>query len=476
MRLYKEKGLSALLAFAMCAVLAFLAVRQPWDAGEENRSIFGNRYSESLILWYADEALSDYLTSQALAYQEQYHVRIEPVLVPGLEYLEQISKVSVEGGEAPDLYLTNNGNLEKAYLAGLARQVEDGSLLTTEHFPKAALDAVSWHGKNVAYPLYYEAAFLLYNKTYMEDHARERIQAEADAAEGEAAQAAADANAGEIGDEDEGMPDLIEADSSDDVSEEEVMRRMEEAVPSSIDDILTFADEYNAPENVEAVFKWDVSDIFYNYFMVGNYISVGGDAGDTPEQMDVFNEETIACLDVYQALNQFFSIDSKEVSYAGIIDEFLEGRTVFTIATTDVFEKLKLAKADGTFPYEYGVAALPDVSAQLKSRGCSVTNCVAVNGYSEKGQTADRFAAWLVTEGADKLYGLSGKTASSYDVEYEEEQIADAMLEYEKSVPVPKLMSAQNFWVELEIVFTKVWNGADVEETLQKLDDTLLGN
>ena len=55
---------------------------------------------------------------------------------------------------------------------------------------------------------------------------------------------------------------------------------MEEALPKTIDDILAFADVYDAPEQVEAIFKWDVSDIFYNYFFVGNYIDVGGVSGD----------------------------------------------------------------------------------------------------------------------------------------------------------------------------------------------------
>ncbi|MBR4020523.1 MAG: hypothetical protein IKI99_04350, partial [Firmicutes bacterium] len=42
-------------------------------------------------------------------------------------------------------------------------------------------------------------------------------------------------------------------------------------VPLTIDDILDFADQYDAPGNVDAIFEWDVSDIFYNYFFVGNY-------------------------------------------------------------------------------------------------------------------------------------------------------------------------------------------------------------
>ena len=473
MRWYGKKGMSALIVFCMSALMTFFAVTQPEMTGSEKKGLFGNRYDESLILWYADEALTDYLTSQAVAYQEKNHVKIEPVLVSGLEYLEQMKDASVKEENMPDLCITNNGTLEKAYLSGLASQVTDEEgILNTEHFPAAALNAVKWHDKNVAYPLSYETAFLLFNKTYMKDLAREQIQAEADAAEGEAAQAEADAA------EDEGMPedempeDTSESDGSREIAEEEILSRMSDSVPATIDDILTFADEYNAPENVESVFKWDVSDIFYNYFFVGNYLSVGGDAGDQEEEMDIYNEDVLNCLRVYQELNQFFSIDPKEVSYESIVNEFLEGKTVFTIATTDVFEKLAMAQAEGTFPYEYGVAALPDVSTELASRGCSVTNCVAVNGYSQKKQEANEFASYLVTDGALNLYSLSGKMASRYGIDYEEAEIGNAMLEYEKSVPVPKLMSAQNFWVKLEIVFTRVWAGENAGQELKKLAES----
>ena len=62
--------------------------------------------------------------------------------------------------------------------------------------------------------------------------------------------------------------------------EVQLQERIEAMIPATIDDILTFANSYDAPEQVEAVFKWDVADIFYNYFFVGNYIDVGGPTGD----------------------------------------------------------------------------------------------------------------------------------------------------------------------------------------------------
>ena len=47
------------------------------------------------------------------------------------------------------------------------------------------------------------------------------------------------------------------------------------------------------------------------------------------------------------------------------------------------------------------------------------------------------------------------------------------MDEYERSVPLPKMVEAANYWVQLEIAFTKVWNGADPDETLKELSDTI---
>lgn len=43
---------------------------------------------------------------------------------------------------------------------------------------------------------------------------------------------------------------------------------------------MNIADTFDAPEGVEGVMKWDVNNIFYNYWIVGNYMIVGGDPGD----------------------------------------------------------------------------------------------------------------------------------------------------------------------------------------------------
>ncbi|MFR9233890.1 MAG: sugar ABC transporter substrate-binding protein, partial [Eisenbergiella massiliensis] len=146
-------------------------------------------------LWYTDEALSDYLGSVALDFSEEKDVRVIPKLVSGLEYLETINQDSLQTNSYPDLYIISNDCLEKAYLAGLASPVKDeAGLVSEENFSRPALEAVTYKDRLVGYPFYYETSALIYNKTYMEALAAASLEAEADAAEGEAAMEALNEN------------------------------------------------------------------------------------------------------------------------------------------------------------------------------------------------------------------------------------------------------------------------------------------
>nr|MCR5831948.1 hypothetical protein [Lachnospiraceae bacterium] len=306
----------------------------------------------SLTLWYTDEALTDYLTGVALSFEQDRGVKVNVVLKDGVQFLEAINENSLAGPEDRteplcDLYITSHDNLLKAYLAGLAAVVNDpDGILSPELYPQTALNAVSCYDHYVAYPLYYETNFFLYNKTYMASIAQNRIEAEADMAEGEEATKELEEkgapkedakeiktdegdDAGDAGDEDaetggDSEEPVIEEDydpmgEEDSLADQEVLDRLATMIPATIEDIKTFANNYDAPEAVESVFKWDVSDIFYNYFFVGNYMEVGGPNGDNAAVFNIYNKQAVECLAAYQAMNQFFSIDTKVDDYNRIL-------------------------------------------------------------------------------------------------------------------------------------------------------------
>ena len=316
--------------------------------------------------------------------------------------------------------------------------------------------------------------------------AQGRMEAENDKAEGEIAQAEADENKEALKEE---AADTVETET--DIQEEavieeepygdeevvadpEVLERLATMIPSTIDDITTFANNYEAPDTVEAVFKWDVTDIFYNYFFVGNYLEVGGEDGDNNAIFNLYNQQAVEGLKVYQNMDKYFTMEDND-NYESILKQFIEGKLVFTIATTDAFAKIQEAQMDGTFKYEYGVAIIPDMSNVLRARGLSVTDAVAINGYSEKKEAANLFATRLCFDSADSLYLKSGKLACKRDVPYENTEINNVMTEYQKSMPLPKMIETSNFWLQLEIAFSKVYSGEDPEKVLRDLADTMGG-
>ncbi|MDY3108532.1 MAG: sugar ABC transporter substrate-binding protein, partial [Lachnospiraceae bacterium] len=98
---------------------------------------------DTLYFWYTDEGMTDYLNSVAVSYNEtKDDVRVVPVLKSGSEYLEHVNQASIDDEELPDIYLIGNDSLEKAYLAGLADQIQPAFATPVEElYPQAALDA-----------------------------------------------------------------------------------------------------------------------------------------------------------------------------------------------------------------------------------------------------------------------------------------------------------------------------------------------
>lgn len=467
----RKRLLAVLLIVCVMAGMLYLGNENEYVGKEEEISTLF-RDKETIYFWYSDEALTDFIASAAVAFGEEKDVRVIPVLTSDSEYLEALNQASLHSTQIPDAFILSNDSLEKAYLSGLASRITDeAGICNEDHFPGTALSAVTYKDKLVAYPYYYKTSALLYNKTYLEAWTAEQLQkaAEGDGEEamddtGEDAADNADAS-GEEGDTGE-----IEA-TEDTLTV--TPEQLEAGIPANMDEMLAFADNYDAPENVEAVLRWDVSDIFYNYFFVGNYMVVGGECGDDETAVDINNEAVKQCLEVYQNLNQFFYIESDSVSYESVVQDFIDGKIVFTIATTDVLAKLKQAKEEGTFPYEYGIAMLPGPGAELKAKSLSVTNCVVVNGYSEHRELANEFAAFLTNEYYDNLYERTGKVSANLAANAGNEDLQVFMEEYKHAGSLPKMIETSNFWIQLEILFSKVWEGEDAAGLLQELSDKI---
>lgn len=420
---------------------------------------------ETIYFWYSDESLTNYINNAAVSFGEQEDARVIPILTSKNDFLETINSASLSDEQkTPDAYIINNDSLEKAYLAGLAVPVKDEGLLNINQFPRTALSAVTYEEQFVAYPMYFETSTLLYNKTYL-DMAVSQIFAPQQEEPVDTPEENEGAEEEESVSHEEGSEDQEELAWSELITEE--------GIPLTMDGLLQLSNSFDAPEQVEVIFEWNVSDIFFNYWFVGSSMVIGTDSGDDHSEIHILNEDTITNLTTYQNLNQFFSIQSDKITTEDCIRDFMEGKIMFTLATSDQIAKLKAAKEEGSLQFEYGFANLPILTEENSGRAMSVTNTIAINGYSPHKELANRFARYLVDEYCDELYDKTGKIPTASKVIHEDSNVEVFYEEYKRSISLPKMMEIGNLWLQLEALFSKVWNGAEIEPLVAELDEQI---
>ena len=112
----------------------------------------------------------------------------------------------------------------------------------------------------------------------------------------------------------------------------------------------------------------------------------------------------------------------------------------------------------------------------MPARSMSVTDVVAINGYSSNKEYANDFALYLCSADASVLYDWTGKVSVLKDASFGEdtESIDVFRKEYERSVPLPKMLETSNYWASLEMLFASVWDGEDANDGLKKLSEQMM--
>lgn len=357
-------------------------------------------HNAKLKVWYTDDEDDQLLTEASEAFEEKYGVKIKIEKKPAEDYLENINKYSKKDKGA-DVYLLGHDQLKKANMAGLAMPV---TLLNKEFFednyPGVALRAASLSDGIYGYPLYFDTYFLVYDSSVVKQ------------------------------------------------------------IPRTIDDILKFTEDHSDQNDTRSIFKWDLSDPYYNYMFLGAYANVFGETGDDNKQFSVNTEETIKGMEYFQSLNEYLFGSVTNSSYQAVEEAIKEEKTVFSICKTDI---LSILENENT---SYKIAPLPDLTPQLKSKGLSSTKLAVINAYSKQEQLAQLFASFISYEYAEQIYDLTGKLSARLDSAMEEDNLIQIYRQYRNSIPVPKALEMGDFWSNLAIAQQNIWNGANVRNQL----------
>lgn len=392
----KRKRLITGVAFLLL-IVALGSCGQKQEKETPESSSEAEEKVEELTIWYTDPAIAPYMNQAAEAYREQTGIRVLVEEQSSIDYLELLNQANIsEEQVGADLYILNSDSLEKAYLAGLTTETNRDGM---DIYPESAVSACIWQGKNLGYPFYYETAFFLYNKNFIE------------------------------------------------------------SCPANFQEILDFSAQYGSDgttfEGIETILKWDVQNLYYNYGFAGAYLNLGGIYGDDATSIDLTSESVVDALSFYKHLNQSLYFDAAESDYNTVLEEFLNGKILYTIVGTQSLARLEEAAANGM---QYGIAPLLDMNDTLKSKAIATNYLVQINPYGVSETAAEEFAVFLTDTYIENFYGLTGKMSCKPMGNYENPELVNIEKAYANSVQLPKLLETTDYWMELELAFRAIWN------------------
>lgn len=395
---------------------------------------------EELHFWYAAEEYQPYLESAVAAYEEKTGVEVKLHYRSKEVYAEKLEEAVIhETEEAPDVFLTENKTLSSLYMEGVAAEANTSFFdQHKEEYPSTAYNSVVSHEKYVAYPLGFDTSIFLYNTnaTTVEVLAQEDTK-----------------------------------DSDGDNIPEQIETKEKTIIPKTFEDVLEFADSFDGMNGVENVFKWDVSDVFSNYFFTGAYMNIGGKTGEE-ESLDIVNEKSLMAMQYFKNMKEYFALDMSSLTYEDIVEEFADGKTVFIVARTDAVEEIEKQNAqkaaaisvgdakeaeDLPSPIDYGILPMPQLTKELDTCPMSETTAVVVNDFSKEKEAAKSFAEFLTYEYADTLYEKTG-VFSARICNKDNSPIVDGVYkQYENSISMPKTKLTDTILLRLEAAFANIW-------------------
>lgn len=361
---------------------------------------------EEITFWYTDAQDIEYIKAAAESFEQRYGISVNYILRDDADLLEAVNQAN-QTGEAPDAYMLSNDLIQKAQLSGLAeKNVMYDDRFWAENYPTVSLNALSSGISVYGYPVYFDTYIMLYDQDY----------------------------AGE---------------------------------PLTIENVLEFSENFVDEENKKEIFRWDISDPFYNFMFLGGYASLLGATGEDATLFDVTNEYVLESMTYFQSIHEILSMDMEESSYAKIKKKVKKNKLIYAICKTDILPILEETEN------AYKLAKLPKLTDTLDSGSLSITYAACVNPYADSISAATLFSIYLSYEYSGEQFGLSRRISARSSITRENENDRLIFEQYTLSDTIPKALAMGDFWTYSEVAFSNIWHGSDVATELTTLQETI---
>ncbi len=366
-------------------------------------------------VWYNDESYSPYIQYVAEKLHEANALlTINPVLTDEQGYMDNVYKsaIDTENTEnAPDVYLINSDDLQKAYLMGITAENDIyASKYTTSLYGEAAVNACTYNGKLYGYPISFNTSIMVYNKKYVEQ-------------------------------------------------------------PDTFTQITDYSNSYKVDDNnkdVQFITTWNTSDTFLNYAFAAPYLNVGGTSADDKNILEVNDAKLKETMTEFYNLKGAYAIDSiTDENYC--IDKFKNGNIIYTIIQSERLSELDNSDVD------YGVCKIPDINNNLQSSSLSQTTMAVVDPYTTSQEAAKAVAQALSYDYAADMYNYCNKPSARNDTKFSnhEESYKNLYSVYANSVVKAKFIGADEIYLRYELMIKKIWSGTLVNDAVNEFENMI---
>ena len=200
-----------------------------------------------------------------------------------------------------------------------------------------------------------------------------------------------------------------------------------------------------------------------NYGFVCGSVTIGGESGDDNTKLSADKDLLKKSLTEFVKLRDEFGIVRAETTLDSCADLFAQGKLAYTI--TDVSHLNTIAESG----ISYGVCNIPALSDDMQIENISENLCAFVNPYSSDVQTAKAVANAMSYDYAAAVNSttglLSSRTISINSKEYKD-TYGKIYEIYSEADDKAKFMGAAYFYTKFDIMLHQVWDGTDIETSV----------
>lgn len=239
-------------------------------------------------------------------------------------------------------------------------------------------------------------------------------------------------------------------------------------VPTTWDAMLAY-EQYNSHDGHYG-FVMDPTTGYYTIiFTTAGGNRLFGEDGTDNTKTYLNTSEAVSGLSFLGDLSKALGISSSDISTQIADDLFMSGKADMTISgpwNTSVFEEAGI---------NFGVTTLPRLPGEATpAASFSGARLMMVSSYSEHQKEAADFAEFLLTDEMQQLRYEYLKCIPSVAVDVEDEAIEGFMSQLQYATPMPSIPSMTAFWDAMSSASKNIWDGADVQKTMDNCDLVIL--